>query len=537
MNGRELLAAARQHWRVTLLAVLMVVSLFALFAPLPGLQPDQTAGDAQEELLIDQETGSGVTNLQWGLQLSGGTSVRAPVHGYLAEGLSVDPADEGRLARAVADNLSVPERDVTVRAGATPEEGSVETTSPNVTRGEFRAALQAAGLDDFGNGDISEGVHEGTREGMEDVIQDRIDGVGLGGANVDILTRPSGEHLIAVEAPNVGQDELLGIITERGEVEVVAHFPENDTYRNETVLVQGDFAGVDPAQSGEGERPPHVPVRVASGEAERYSQDMVAYGFAEPGGTTCTWDVREGRPDDPGRCLLTIVDGEVIYAAGVHPNLAESWRSGTFADRPNFQMETTSFQEAQELSINLRSGALPAELDVESGSVYFLLPSMAEEFRFLSLIVGIVAGLAVAGTVYWRYRDARVAVPMLVTASSEVVILLAFAVIVPIPLNLAHIAGFIAVLGTGVDDLVIIADEIMQRGDIRTDRVFESRFRKAFWVIGVAAATTILAMTPLVALSLGELTGFAIVTIVGVLIGVLITRPAYGNILRILMLD
>ena len=110
-------------------------------------------------------------------------------------------------------------------------------------------------------------------------------------------------------------------------------------------------------------------------------------------------------------------------------------------------------------------------------------------------------------------------------------------VIVPIPLDLAHIAGFIAVLGTGVDDLIIIADEILQRGEIRTGRVFESRFRKAFWIIGAAAATTIVAMTPLVYMSLGDLTGFALVTIIGVIIGVTITRPAYGDILRILILE
>jgi preprotein translocase subunit SecD len=36
-------------------------------------------------------------------------------------------------------------------------------------------------------------------------------------------------------------------------------------------------------------------------------------------------------------------------------------------------------------------------------------------------------------------------------------------------------------------------------------------------------------------LSLGDLRGFAIFTIIGVLVGVLITRPAYGEILRILM--
>jgi preprotein translocase subunit SecD len=39
-------------------------------------------------------------------------------------------------------------------------------------------------------------------------------------------------------------------------------------------------------------------------------------------------------------------------------------------------------------------------------------------------------------------------------------------------------------------------------------------------------------MGPLAVLSLGDLQGFAIFTILGVLVGVLITRPAYGDILR-----
>jgi len=83
-----------------------------------------------------------------------------------------------------------------------------------------------------------------------------------------------------------------------------------------------------------------------------------------------------------------------------------------------------------------------------------------------------------------------------------------------------------------------MADEILQRQEkVETGRVFQSRFRKAFWVIGMAAATTIIAMSPLAVLSLGELRGFAIITIIGVLIGVAVTRPAYGDVLRKLMLD
>jgi preprotein translocase subunit SecD len=72
---------------------------------------------------------------------------------------------------------------------------------------------------------------------------------------------------------------------------------------------------------------------------------------------------------------------------------------------------------------------------------------------------------------------------------------------------------------------------------VSSHRVFQSRFRKALWVIGAAAATTIIAMSPLAVLSLGDLRGFAIITILGVLIGVLLTRPAYGDILRRLLTD
>jgi preprotein translocase subunit SecD len=190
--------------------------------------------------------------------------------------------------------------------------------------------------------------------------------------------------------------------------------------------------------------------------------------------------------------------------------------------------------EARDLSLALQSGRMPARLNFSAGQEFSLEPALAQTFRSNSAITGLFAVLAVSVAVYTRYRDARIAAPMVVTALSEVVLLLGFAAVVGYPLDLSVIAGFIAVIGTGVDDLVIIADEVMSDGGADSSRVFDSRFSKAFWVIGAAAATTILAMSPLAVLSLGQLQGFAIVTILGVLVGVLITRPAYGDILRAL---
>lgn len=540
----SIIAAARDNWRITLLVLLMIVSLFVLLAPLEGLQPgeDDFAGDdiAEEDAIEQEITDGGITNLQWGLELSGGTRVRAPLIGYIVEDLDIDPGEEADIASAITDELDISGGDVSVRPSEVEGEtdGSIEVTDADVSEEQFVAALDAVGVD-YDSDNVRQGVHDETLDQTAEVLVNKVDTAGLSGATVDITTNPAGESFVVVEVPNIDQNSLLELIGERGQVEVVAHFPDDDgsEYRNETVLLQENFAQIDPAEAGAGERGPHVPVRVSGDYAGTFASDMQQYGFAEPGGTTCTWEDIDDRPDDPGRCLLTVVDGEVIYAAGVQGGLADNFRTSDFEQNPRFDMHTTEFEDAQSLAIDLRAGALPAELDIDRGTLFFLEPSLAEDFRFFSVIVGIFAALAVAGMVYWRYSDPRVAAPMLLTASAEVIILLALAVIIPIPLDLAHIAGFIAVLGTGVDDLIIIADEIMQRGDIQTDRVFESRFRKAFWVIGVAAATTILAMTPLVALSLGDLTGFAIVTIIGVLIGVLITRPAYGNILRVLMLD
>ena len=182
------------------------------------------------------------------------------------------------------------------------------------------------------------------------------------------------------------------------------------------------------------------------------------------------------------------------------------------------------------------SVSIPTTLDFQQSTVQYTQPSVAQDFKTFSVITGLVAVLAVATVVFARYRELRVAIPMVVTALAEVLILLGFAAAVGMALDLSYIAGFIAVIGTGVDDLVIIADEILQ-SEVKTGRVFRSRFRRAVWVIGAAAATTIIAVSPLAVLSLGDLQGFATITIVGVVIGVLITRPAYDNILRTLLTD
>ena len=542
----------RENWRVWLLVLFVLVSTVAIFAPLGGGSDAPVNGtDGTNDTAATQSTASEYTNLQFGLRLAGGTEVQAPLVGMTAENQEFDREEADEIQSTVQAELDLGPGDVR----ADPQSGTVEVFADefvgNVTRAEFAAALQEAGLS-ADEDDIRMGVTASTRQDAVEVLSERIDRSGLSGGTVTERAVPGGQRFISVEVPGAGRQQVVDFIGERGQVETVALYPvqtENGTeYRTTTVTTQDDIENVGNAQQpSEANRRPYVSVTLTDAAGSEFQADMQEYGFAQQGGTRCseydrnrTLEENVDQFEESGvenRCLLTVRDGEVVFAAGVNPGLSESFRSGQFEEDPVYRSVANEFEQVRELEINLKTGALPTELDIENrGRTSFLLPSLAQQFKPLSVLTGAAAILAVSLMIFLRYRRPDVAAPMILTAAAEVYILLGFAAAVGLPLELSHIAGFIAVIGTGVDDLVIIADEIMQQGEVRTSRIFESRFRKAFWVIGAAAATTVIAMSPLAVLSLGDLSGFAIVTIVGVLIGVLITRPAYGDILRVLVL-
>ena len=521
----------RDNWRVIVLVVVLFGSSFALLAP-PGT-PGSPAGSPTNDTARE-----GPTNLQFGLELSGGTRIRAPLVGVTAEEVQFGNEDLATVEDNVAAELTnVSVTDVTARrATETQETNAVEVTAEGVTTDELDRALTDAGYE---HGEVREGVTEITRQQTVAILQSKINEAGLSGGTVQQVTTSTGDNFILIEVPNQDRSDVIDLVDSRGSVRIDIYYQaENGTYvTREAVLEQGDFRRIGAAVQAQGSQPANVPVTVREDVAPQFRDDVVETGVARPGGSTCRYNEA---PESTESCLLTKVDGNVVYSAGMSPSLANSMQTGEWVDDPQFILGTTNFSEAQTLAINLRAGALPAQLDIGQGgegTSSFISPAQGESFKFDSLLTGIIAVLAVSGVVFLRYGEAKVALPMIVTALSEVVILLGFAAAIGYPIDLSVIAGFIAVIGTGVDDLIIIADEVMQEGDVRSRKIFQSRFRKAFWVIGAAAATTIIAMSPLAVLSLGDLQGFAIFTILGVIAGVLLTRPAYGDILRSLLTE
>ncbi|MDD1666564.1 MAG: preprotein translocase subunit SecD, partial [Methanomicrobiales archaeon] len=159
---------------------------------------------------------------------------------------------------------------------------------------------------------------------------------------------------------------------------------------------------------------------------------------------------------------------------------------------------------------------------------------LGEYFKFMSFVAGILAILTVGVVIYFRYREPSIVLPMVAINLSEVVILLGIARFIQ-QLDLASIAAIIAVVGTGIDQLVVITDEVLHEGKVPSPSLYTKRLGRALAIILVAAGTVIFAMLPLALMDLSTLKGFAFMTIIGVLIGVGITRPAYGKIIMVVL--
>ncbi|MFH1125595.1 MAG: hypothetical protein V1703_00575 [Candidatus Altiarchaeota archaeon] len=198
----------------------------------------------------------------------------------------------------------------------------------------------------------------------------------------------------------------------------------------------------------------------------------------------------------------------------------------------------TTIEEAKEdikrTQVLLTSGNLPVKLEVAAEST--TPPTLGFKFLRYSAIIGIIALLTVGVIILLRYGDWKVSLPIMLTDISEVTIVLGLAALIRWDIDLPSVAGIIAAVGTGVNDQIILTDEILS-GRKEAKKFFSvgEQIRKAFYIIFMAAATIIAAMLPIVSIGAGMLKGFAFTTIIGVLVGILITRPGYAKVVEYLL--
>jgi len=199
-----------------------------------------------------------------------------------------------------------------------------------------------------------------------------------------------------------------------------------------------------------------------------------------------------------------ITNKDVINAAVIR---------GQFANR--FQITgLDSPQEAQDLALLLRAGALAAPMEiVEERTVG---PSLGQDNinqGFMSVVVGFLMVLVVMA---WRYKVfgmvANVALLL------NLVIIVAVLSMLQATLTLPGIAGIVLTVGMAVDANVLIFERIreeMKNSSIQT--AIYSGYEKAFVTIADANITTLLAAVVLFSFGTGPIKGFAITLSIGII--------------------
>lgn len=246
--------------------------------------------------------------------------------------------------------------------------------------------------------------------------------------------------------------------------------------------------------------------------------------------------------------IVSTLAGQAVTTAvitGTGPSLEE-------AGREKLRLEST-----------LRSGSLPVKIEI--ARVDTITQTAGRELINSTIFVALAAVIAVSAIVSYRYRDYKIVIPMIVISLSEIVIVVGMAtsqilagvviavavligvlkrevmgavgwitliamimvsstiIISPWTIDIPVIAGLIAILGTGVNQMIIMTDQLFRE----KGKPLLERHKSAMHIIWSSAAIVVFAMIPLLLGGIGSLKGFAIATIVGVLVGILVTRPAY----------
>ncbi len=483
MNLKELKDLVKD-WRVAILLILVVLSVVAIYPHF-------------------DDKGNFTTNLQYGLDLQNGAWLQMELQAEVVGFTTDQPIDQ------FVSNLSK-KMDTEVHV--------IDPTNP--THLEIRKYYSKADLEPIfaseGGKIVSyhQGVSKETAELVKKILENKLNSLGTKDTKINILTDMSNTaQYVRVEMAGVDMNQAKSLVGKQGKFEIRIQTIGNETghvlYGDAITSVGNPEKDI---QRGGGWG---VPFTLSEEGAIALQQAAIKYGL-----TT----------NPEAHNLIMILDNKTVFDA---PMVADA--AGKLQTNPNRQWSASTGSgangenAAQTLNIHLRAGALPVETKiVGSGSVP---AEQGAKNKMVSVIAGILALITVGFVIYFRYREPSIVLPMVLINASEILILLGFISAIRFQIDLPTIAGLIAVLGTGIDQMVVITDEILHEGRVPSPTLYLKRLSRALMIIVIAAATVVIAMVPLMLMPLTTLQGFALITILGVLVGVIITRPAYGKII------
>jgi preprotein translocase subunit SecD len=347
------------------------------------------------------------------------------------------------------------------------------------------------------------------------------------------------EFKIVVNDPNFGKDRIYSAVNQANEAGVV--YDEKTSYADYVdklnVWLEGKIPSdtmvlfekkVDPS-TGKKFMEPYLLQKASPVTGDDLKDAYVGYNneFGEPYvsfqmNTNGARYMEKTTGENIGKQLAIVLDKNIYSAPVIQAKISDQGQITLGSGRPISELQ----QEAEDIALVLRAGALPAQLTFEEERV--VGPSLGNdsiEQGKLSFILGALI-VVLFMLIYYRFSGAVADVAVVL----NVVILMALMMLFGATLTLPGIAGIVLTVGMSVDANVIINERI--REEIRSGNTgkaaLEIGYDKALWTVLDANITTAIAGIVLLQYGTGPVKGFAVTLLIGiatsVFTGVYITR-------------
>jgi preprotein translocase subunit SecD len=373
---------------------------------------------------------------------------------------------------------------------------------------------------------------------MQDLIEitsNRLNTFGISDVNVRSVSDLVGNSFMLVEVAGITTDELKELVGQQGKFEA--------KIGNSTVFIGGekDISSVcrtDATCSGIRECFPNsdgsyfcrftFTIYLSQLAAERHAliTNNLSINSTDENGT-----IFAGGEKYLSEKLELVLDDKVVDSLLISEGLKGSTTtqiaisgSGTGATKEDAYNDAQA--SMKKLQTILITGSLPYKLEIlklDSAS-----PVLGKEFTKNIIYLGLIVFVIISTLLFIKYRKIKITLAVILTMFSEALITLGIAALIKWNLDAPSIAGIIAGMGTGVNDQIVIIDESVSE----EQENLRDKIKRAFFIIIGAFFTIIAAMIPLFWAGAGLLRGFALTTIIGVSVGILITRPAFGDMIR-----
>lgn len=402
--------------------------------------------------------------------------------------------------------------------------------APNITVANVPKTNLQTGLDISGGAralvrPANENISSSEMQDLVEITQNRFNVYGISDVDVNSVTDLSGDRFMLVQVAGATPEDLRQLVSQQGEFEA--------KIGNKTVFT-GEEDDISSVSQGGGQGSSVQRCQQQGSEYFcnfQFSIFLTSEAAQRHADITSNMPLNSTNSEYLEKPLNLYVDDREVSSLQIGADLqgqvtTQISISGSGTGPTRDEAYENALSEMNELQTVLKTGSLPYELEIERLDT--VSPLLGDNFIRAIFLAAAAALILVAIVVLTRYKKVKPALALLATSISEIAIILGIASFIGWNLDLPSIAGILATIGTGIDQQIIVLDESRQK----TSSNISQKMKRALAIIIGAYFTALVAMVPLLWAGAGLLKGFAITTIIGITSGVLITRPAFVDMVK-----